>query len=189
MVPERPILEPQLFRFGMRQLLLFVAAVAALCALLAASGGAWRIIISALVALAAAHVFGTVVGTRLRDSSRDLQRWKSQGPPGSRDEPVATPPPIHWSQLGLPAATPLAHCESAPRRSQAALAAGMTLGAASGAAAIEYGLGQSVSWAGVAMGAVSCGVIGAWAALAAASFYAIARRTWKQASNDASPDR
>jgi hypothetical protein len=182
MADHRPVPEPNLLHFGMRQLLAFVAGTAVLCGAIAASGTGWRIVIASLAALVAAHVAGTYLGTRLRDTSSEVYQWKSLQSPLSPDEPIATPPPVHWDELGLPAGSPLAICEETPRRSLGALAGGGVLGACLGAGGIGWTLGDEVSWPGYIVGAISCGVIGAWAALLAASFITIGRRAWKQAS-------
>jgi hypothetical protein len=184
MPDQRPAPEPQLFRFGMRQLLWFVAGSAVLCGAFSASSGGWRIVIGTLAALVAAHVFGTAVGTRLRDTSADVRRWRAAGPASDRDEPVATPEPLQWAELALPAGTPLARCDAAPARSYLALAAGTLVGAAAGAAAVFGLVGPRITWPGAAVGVASCAIIGAWAALLAANFVTIARRTWRQAASD-----
>ena len=172
--------EPNLLRFGLRQLFLFVSAAAALCAVLAGSGLAWRIVIGSFAALAAAHVFGTMVGTRLRDTSADVQRWKATRPGGDRDDPIATPPPFRLADLSLPAESPLALYQPAGRRR--AFVVGMALGLAAGAAGIHWGVGKDVTWPELALGSVSCGVIGAWIAMLGTSFWTIARHTWRDAS-------
>jgi len=69
--PER---EPILFRFGLRRLFVFLSAATVLSAVLARVGGVWTVFIGLGAALVAAHVLGTFVGTRLRDTSRELQR-------------------------------------------------------------------------------------------------------------------
>jgi hypothetical protein len=184
MADHRPAPEPVLLQFGLRQLLSFTAGMSVFFAVVAASGTGWRIVLLSIAALVAAHVAGTCLGTRLRDTSSDVQRWKALRSPGAHDDPVATPPPIRLADLGIPTGTALALHESAPRRSHWALAAGALTGSCLGAGGISVALGNQVSWAGYAVGAISCGVIGAWAALLAASFVSIGRRAWKQASTD-----
>lgn len=186
MADHRPAPEPVLLHFGLRQLLGFTAGVSVFFAAIAASGTGWRIFLLAMAALVAAHVVGTFLGTRLRDTSSEVQRWKALRSPESPDDPVATPPPIRLADLGLPSGSPLALCETAPRRRAGALAVGALAGSLLGAAGIGWSLGDQVSWAGYALGAISCGVIGAWAALLGANFFSISRRAWKQASTDRS---
>ena len=65
-----------------------------------------------------------------------------------------------------------------------ALAIGAAGGFACGAWAINELAGPSVTWPGLALGAVSCGVMGAWGVLLIASFWAIARQALRNASRD-----
>ena len=67
--------EPQLVRFGLRQLFACFSAAVALIALVARMGGVWPIIAASVSLLVAAHVLGTFVGTRLRDTSAEVTRW------------------------------------------------------------------------------------------------------------------
>src|SRR5689334_24278477 len=55
-----------LFRFGLRQLLLFVAALGALLAALAVSHGLTVLMILLAVSVVVMHVFATALGTRLQ---------------------------------------------------------------------------------------------------------------------------
>ena len=73
----RPRPAPQLFRFGLRQLFAAVTLSTLLAALMATLPGAWPWVIGGVVAMVGAHVFGTLIGTRLRDTSRDVQLWRS----------------------------------------------------------------------------------------------------------------
>src|SRR2546423_5158039 len=55
-----------LFRFGLRQLFLFVAAICALLAAMASSSGPTALVLLLAVAVVVMHVFATAVGTRLQ---------------------------------------------------------------------------------------------------------------------------
>jgi hypothetical protein len=64
------------------------------------------------------------------------------------------------------------------------VAAGTVLGFATGGVGIHRALGEDVTWPGLALGAVSCGVIGAWAALLGVNFYTIARHVIREANRE-----
>jgi hypothetical protein len=178
--------EPHLFRFGLRQLFLLVSAAAVLCMLLAITSGPWPWVIAFFTALVVAHVAGNSIGTRLRDSSEDVKRWKSAHGTAGPDEPAATPEPVAWEELGLPPQTPLAWHDPAPRRLSWVIAAVAAASAIGGSAALTLLARAHTGWPAIAVGAVSCAVIGAWAALLASSFWAIARHAWRHAQGNAS---
>lgn len=176
--------EPNLLRFGLRQWFYFISGIVLLCALFASVEGEGAILLASIVALIAAHVFGTFLGTRLRDTSGEVVRWKAR--PGSvdADTPVALPQPVTLANLRLPEATSLAGCSNNRRRNHWALTLGAVGGFAFGAWGIHELAGPTVTWPGLALGAVSCGIMGAWGALLIASFWAIARQALRNASRD-----
>ncbi len=181
--PAVPTHEPNLMRFGLRQLFFFVSLVAALCAAMLTIGEASRMMLGSFVALVAAHLFGTFLGTRLRDSSAEVQQWKARPGTSDRDDPVALPQPVQVAELRLPAPT-LASFEKIGRWRHWCVGAGTAMGFVFGGACISRAAGDDVTWPGLALGALSCGVIGAWVALLGVNFYAIARHTLRQASRD-----
>jgi hypothetical protein len=176
--------EPNLLRFGLRQWFYFISGIVILCALFASVEGEGAIVLASIVALIVAHVFGTFLGTRLRDTSGEVVRWKAR--PGSvdADTPVALPQPVTLANLRLPEATSLAGRSINSRRDHWALTLGAAGGFACGAWGIHELAGPTVTWPGLALGAVSCGVMGAWGALLIASFWAIARQALRNASRD-----
>lgn len=182
-LPAVPDREPNLMRFGLRHLFGFVSLSAVLCAVMVSLGGVWPVIIGSAVALFAAHVFGTVLGTRLRDSSLEVQRWKARPGTADRDEPVALPQPVRVAELRLPATT-LASFEKIGRWRHWFVGAGTTIGLVFGGLCIFNAAGDGVTWPGLALGAVSCGVMGAWAALLGVNFTTIARHTLRQATRE-----
>jgi hypothetical protein len=99
LVAER---EPNLMRFGLRQLFVFVSAATLLAAALTRMDGFWPLVIGCVALLAAAHVFGTFLGTRLRDTSADVQRWKARPGTSDPDYPVAPTQPVQVADLHLP---------------------------------------------------------------------------------------
>lgn len=179
--PATPPSEPQILHFGLRQWFYFISGVVIFCALLARLETVGALVLASVVALIAAHIVGTVLGTKLRDTSGEVSRWKAR--PGSldADRPVAVPQPVSLSELRLPETTTLAGQGSGVGRTRLAAAIGAVLGLVGGAAAIARFAGPDVTAAGVALGAVSCGVIGAWLALLTSNFWAIAREAWRHA--------
>jgi hypothetical protein len=182
--PPAPEREPNLARFGLRQLFFFFSAATVLSAALAQVGGVWPIVIGCAVALVVAHVFGTFLGTRLRDTSAEVQHWKCRPGSPDRDEPVALPQPVRFDEIHLPATTPLASYEQLHRWCHVCIAAGSAIGFMLGGIGIYIAGGDEVTWFGLAMGAVSCGVIGAWAALLGTNFWTISRHAFRQASKE-----
>ena len=176
--------EPNLLRFGLRQWFSFISGIVLLCALFASVEGEGAILLASIVALIVAHVFGTFLGTRLRDTSGEVVRWKARPGSADADTPVALPQPVTLANLRLPEATSLAGRSVNSRRDHWALTLGAVGGFAFGAWGIHELAGPTVTWPGLALGAVSCGVMGAWGALLIASFWAIARQALRNASRD-----
>lgn len=171
--------QPQLFRFGLRRLLGFVSAVVVLAALLARLDGAWPLVIAGGVALVSAHVFGGFVGTRLRDSQPILRRSAPHDAPNRRLS-GAPGPSAEWPSFTLPETTPLAD-RPAARLNRLPLATGMAAGLLAGGGAL-YVIDEHITWFGLTLGAVSCGVTGSWVALLASSFFSISRHAWRHAT-------
>lgn len=174
--------EPNLLRFGLRRWFAFISAAVIFCGLMARLDVVWGLLLASIVALIAAHVFGTFLGTRLRDTSADVVRWKARANAIDADRPVAMRQPVALESVELPEPTTLAGQNGRSWRSHLAVAAGGVLGALLGGVALSRFGGPEISWPGICVGAVSCGVIGAWIALLTCNFYTIAREAWRHAS-------
>jgi hypothetical protein len=174
--------EPNLFRFGLRQFFLFISGIALLLGMMAMLRGGWAMALGFGAAMVAAHVLATFVGTRLRDSSREIQRWSAARFGSSDPELPPVRGPLTADELAALTATPLAQHDHAPRRTLAALGVGVCAGASIGAAAIPLMAGPQATGAEVALGSVSCAVIGAWLATLASHFWSVARRAWRDAN-------
>jgi hypothetical protein len=72
-----PLHEPQLFRFRLGSLLAVVALLSLLCAVWVLADRSVALAMSGGVALVAAHVLGTLLGTRLRDTSQQVEAWRA----------------------------------------------------------------------------------------------------------------
>ena len=183
--PELPR-QPQLLRFGLRQMFIMVTLLCALCALLAVTGGAWPLVIGGGAVLVAGHVLGNLIGTRLRDTSAEVLHWRAEDPRFRADRPLVHTDPVQIAELNLPPGTPLGD------RGRVVggwwiwfVAAGAMLGFIVGGSLIYLTIGQRISWAGWAVGTVSCSVLGTWSAFLASSFGSIARHAWRHASEEA----
>src|SRR5262245_44069138 len=97
--PVRSLREPHLFRFGLKHLFLLASACTVFCALVTTTGGPWPWVIAFFSALIVAHVAGNSLGTRLRDTSAEVQRWRAGLLPPGADDPAATPEPVKWAEL------------------------------------------------------------------------------------------
>jgi len=172
-----------LLRFRLRQLLGFVAGLSLLMALLVRTEGPWPLVIGGLTLLVGAHVFGTMVGTRLRDTSRDVAEWRA-ATLGLDDAPRAEVPPSPAARSQLPATTPLADHGRVGRWLFWYLLGGAILGSAVGGALLGFTIGPRIGWAGWAVGTISCAVLGIWAAFLGSSMSSIARHAWRHAQGD-----
>ncbi len=181
-VASLPRREPQLLRFRLRQMFFMVTLVSVLCALLVGTEGPWPWLISLAALLVAAHVLGNLLGTRLRDTSREVVAWRALQPGLLPDLPVATGQPIELAKLNLPPGTPLASRERVARGTAWFVAGGLALGLIAGCTTIALTIGPRIEWAGWVVGTISCGVLGAWAAFSASTFSSIARHAWRHAN-------
>jgi hypothetical protein len=179
--------EPNLMRFGLRHLFFFFSGATVLAALVARMGGAWPVVISAVALLVVAHVFSTFLGTRLRDTSQNVQRWKARPGAADPDYPVISREPTRIADLGMKA-PPLAGYEKIGRWRNWCVGVGAAVGGLLGIVGLYAAAGDDVTAAGLGLGAVSCGVIGCWVSLLGSNFYSIARHTLRQASNDLARD-
>ena len=181
-ISQEPVREPRLLSFNLRSLLYFFALAAATFALLTNIGQAWQLLVVSAIGLVAAHVLGTMIGTRLRDTSKEIQRWKTSGPNALADHPLTTPQPFRVAELHLPARTPLAFSQPGHERGHLPTVVGAALGILVGLGGIYALAGPQVTLAGWALGSVSCGVMGAWAAMLGVNFWTIARHAIRQAA-------
>ena len=175
-----PPREPHLLRFRLRQMLLFVALLSGLMALLVRTEGPWPLVIGGAALLVGAHVFGTMVGTRLRDTSQDVAKWRS-ATLGLDDAPRADLQPGAASRAALPPATPLADHGRVGRWLFWYLLGGAVLGLVVGVTLLGLTVGPHIGWAGWAVGTISCAVLGVWAAFLGSSMSSIARHAWRHA--------
>ena len=153
-----------------------------LCGLVFGTEGSWPVIIGLAALLIGAHVLGNLLGTRLRDTSHDVMQWRTQQLGVEADSPITTGRPVELAKLNLPPSTPLASHERIARGTTWFVIAGTLIGIILGGTVIGMTIGQRIEWAGWAVGTISCGVLGAWAAFLASTFSSIARHAWRHAN-------
>ena len=162
-----------------------VSLLSALCALLVITEGPWPLVISIGAVLVAAHVLANLIGTRLRDTSAEVIKWRAGNPALGPDDPMAHTEPVEIAKLGLPPSTPLAdHGKVGGRWLMWFVVSGALLGAVFGGVTILLTIGPQIGWPGWVVATLSCTVLGTWAAFLASSFSSIARHAWRHASED-----
>lgn len=178
--------EPQLLRFRLRHMFLGVTAVSLFCGLVVSARGAWPIVIGTVTLLGLAHVLGNLIGTRLRDTSHDVVRWRTSKSELFADHPRITPREVEISSLNLPQESPLAGRNKISRWLKAWVVGGTLVGAIAGSTMLALTIGWRIGWAGFLVGAISFAVLGCWLAFLAYSFSSISRHAWREATGKGS---
>jgi len=171
-----------LLHFGLRQLLLFVAAMSALFAALASSSGLVALVILLAVVVVTLHVLATALGTRLRARADREHNFEAPDrlPIGSiasasersvRLAAVRSGPRSPWHARGTTVLPWLR------RLVVAAIACGGIIGAAYLAITIGY----RTSPAGVFVGGLSVAVLFGWFAFLLGNFYGVFRHGFRDA--------
>ena len=163
---------------------MFVALLSVLCTLLVRTDGPIPLIIIVATLLIAAHVFGTLVGNRLRDTSADVRRWREAHPKLDDDAPRAEAELSEASKAVLPPTTPLANHGRVSNWLVWFIVGGAVLSMILGGTLLWLTIGERIGWAGWIVGTISCGVLGTWTAFLASSFSTIARHAWRHARDE-----
>jgi hypothetical protein len=178
-----------LLRFGLRQLFVFVAAISALFTVLAAIQGLPSLVILLGVAIIAAHVFATALGSRLRARAdqeqvfESLERLAGESIASTSERLarvalVRSQPRSPWHARG---ATVL------PWLRRLVIAA-IALGGIAGATYLAVTIGYRTSPAGVIVGSLSAAVLCGWFAFLCGSFYGVFRHGFREASAEYQKD-
>jgi hypothetical protein len=171
-----------LFRFDLRQLLWFVAALSGLMAALVSLPGLIAAALLLAVLVVSAHVLSTAIGTRLRAQTDEAQRREDCGNLGEKLAGMR-------GDFELRAATPQ-NLKRSPwhRRGSTALPwlprliiAGGLAGGVAGAFLLAATIGHRTSAAGIVVGSISLAVVGGWFAFLVGSFYGIFRHGLRDA--------
>jgi hypothetical protein len=192
--PPRPDPAPvaaelPLFRFRLRQLFVFVAALSTLLAAVVSSQGLIALALLLAVSVVAAHVFSTVLGTRLRGQADRAQALNQQNFPSFRvnDGRLGRPggvvdlPPVRRSPWHRRGSTLLPWL---PRL----VITGIVLGGVGGAMTLAAAIGHRTRPAGILVGSFSLAVLGGWVAFLGGSFYGIFRAGLQEALADQQED-
>jgi hypothetical protein len=160
--------ESSLFRFRLRHLLLFVAAVSLLLAGLVTLQGIPAIAFLLATLVVTFHVFSTALGSRLRSSTDRQQSGEFARP----RQPLARQNmPLPWYG-----------CDGGsvpwiPRL----IATAMFFGGCLGAGFLSLTVGHQTSVAGLVLGSISFAAISGWFAFLMGNFYATFRRGLREA--------
>jgi hypothetical protein len=170
-----------LFRFGLRQLLMFVAAVSTLLAAMVSSHGLVGLALLLASIVITMHVFATALGHRLQLRTEAQQLSKA---------------PERASESAMSASersTKLAAIRTAPRspwhgRGSTYLpwlprlvVGAMTLGGVSGALVLSGLIGHRTSLPGIIVGGISFAVLGGWISFLCGNFYGVFRHGFREA--------
>jgi hypothetical protein len=180
---ERPRVsdDPQLFRFRLRQILLFVAFVSLLLAAIVSSSGLTAAVLILATLVIVFHVLSTSLATQLRShTDRSIaQRAATHEHDEAEAVPVKratheNPPRSPWHGRG---STPLPWLTRL-------IAAAMAVGGIAGAALLSLIIGRETSAAGIMVGSLSLAVVAGWIAFVGYSFVNVFRHGLKAASAD-----
>jgi hypothetical protein len=170
-----------LFRFGLRHLFAFVAALSALLAGMVIANGVTALVLLMAALVISAHVLSTALGSRLRaHADQQIIARHSQTRP---QEPIPVMLPLR----------PLPFWHLHGRQTLGwmpiLVLAGSLVAAAGGGAFLMLLIGDRASPAAVVVGVVSLAVLGGWFAFLASNFYTIFRRGLREASAHDQCDR
>ena len=183
--------EPQLpvLRFGLKHLFWWVTGVSVLmAALVAAPAGVSPVALLLAVLVVALHIGGTAIGTRLRAHANERRAWEATQfcPDNLSDGPPSMPSNCDTAE---PRPRSPLHAHGQPlRRLPLWLVAGATFGGCMGVVILTVTIGDRATVAGVAVGAVSTAVVGAWLAFVAVSSWAVFRQGWRDAVAESHTD-
>jgi hypothetical protein len=172
-----------LFRFGLRQLFVFVAAICALLATLASLGALTALALLLAVAVIVMHVFATALGTKLRSrSERDRIRQQAVGPnieeshasvsdQSAKLRSIRSAPRSPWHARG---------CTYLPWLSRLVVGA-MVVGGLGGGLLLGGTIGHRTSPEGIIVGAASFAILAGWLSFVCGSFYGVFRHGFREA--------
>jgi hypothetical protein len=158
-------------RFSLRALLATMSGLCCMFAAMSAMGPLGSIVVLLFFCLAAAHVLGNSLGTRLRDGATEKmpQRCEKRTMP-----PHAVSAPTRLSE------------RTGMRRATYLMAAGGTISGGIGGALASAALYPDAGPAAVALGTGSLAVLGTFAGFIASSFLSVARSAMREALGDIS---
>lgn len=174
--------EVPLFRFRLRQLLLFVTVVCALLGAMASTNGLTALLLWIAAAVVAMHVFATALGSRLR-SETDAEQSQNAAIPkigevraaeferSARIAAIQSAPRSPWHGRGS------TYLPWLPR----IVVAAMVIGGLAGAVLLDIIIGHRTSPPGILVGAISCSVLCGWGSFLCGNFYGVFRHGFREA--------
>ena len=177
--PELPLL-----RFSLRQLFWFVTVLGILLAgIVASSPGITPLVLLLAALVVALHVGGTALGSRLRAHADQQRAWQM-----AHERPLGAGPAAHLSSTELSTTLPLYSRRSSLRGLPWLVVAGALVGICGGAVLLSATIGHRTSGVGIAVGAISLGIVGAWFAFLGGSFWGIVHHGWREAVSEQKKD-
>ncbi len=180
-----------LFRFGLKQLLVFVAAICALLAAMVSSSGLTSLVLLLAVAVIVMHVFATALGTRLQLRTEQEQLRQ-----------LATQPSVYKSSTSAPdQSAKLQAIRLAPRSPWHGrggtylpwlpwlVVGAMLVGGLGGGALLGGTIGRRTSLEGIIVGAASFAVLAGWISFLGGNFYGVFRHGFRQALSELQKDQ
>ena len=179
------------FRFGLRQLFLFVAAASTLLAALASSHGITAVVILLAVAVVGMHVFATALGTSLqsRTEQKQLRQRSAQlkidegtaslTEQSANLQAIRSGPRSPWHGRGA------TYLPWLPRL----VIGAMVIGGLSGGIFLGGAIGHRTSVEGIIVGAASFAVLGGWISFLGGSFYGVFRHGFREALAEQKKDQ
>lgn len=183
--PKTSSADVTLFRFGLRQLLLFVAAICTLLSALVSTSGLTALVLLVATAVVVMHVFATALGTRLRlrtDLEEPCQQHESKNSQSHArviSAPTRKSARSPWHGRG---------CTELPWLPRFVVVAMIVSGGA-GAFFLSAAIGHRISTSGIAVGATSFAVLGGWVAFLCGNFYGVFRHGFREALAEQQKDQ
>jgi hypothetical protein len=186
---EHPFAEAPLVRFRLRHMLLGTAAVSVLLAALMSLEGQGRLVLMVTVGVLAGHVAATLIGLRLRRNAERRRLWQRETGVTDLDESASRRPTIGTPIAKLAPPTALGARTTRLGWLPVFVASGALVGGLAGACLLAETVGHRVTSAGLVVGAVSSGMLGAWLAFVMGGFVGISRQAWREAVHDSTNER
>ncbi len=186
-----PVAESPLFRFGLRQMLLYMAVICGVLAAMALAGGVQAALILLFAVIVAMHVFATALGTRLQSrTERERLRQLAERPT------TGGPLPANLRQSDQLATIRLAPRSPWHRRDYTYLPwlprlvmGSMVASALFGIVLLNSKIGHRTSPEGIVVGAASFAVLGGWISFLAGNFFGVFQHGFREALTEQRKDQ
>jgi len=171
-----------LFRFGLRQLFMFVAGICMLLAAMASTNGLAAAALLLATTVIAMHVFATVIGSRLRSRTDEEQAIHASEPPSAEAITLALQKRKNLAAIHAAPRSPWhgRYSTYLPWLPQLIVSA-MVLGGVAGALLLSGTIAHRTSAAGIVVGATSFAVLAGWVSFLCGNFYGVFRHGFREA--------